>query len=65
MRITGGGGVKRVTKRRPLVTGYSEIIGNVEFRTPSNSKAFSIYDLLNAPESNMVTPTGLEPVLPA
>jgi hypothetical protein len=38
------------------------IFRNEGFRTASNTKAFSIYDLLNAPESKMVAAKGLEPL---
>ena len=35
------------------------------FGNPVCARAFSIFDLLNAPENQVVPPTGLEPMLPA
>ena len=40
-------------------------IGNGEFRTPINSNAFNVLELLEMDESQVVPPPGFEPRLPA
>ncbi len=38
---------------------------NGEFRTPLNTKAFNVLELLGKDESHVVPPPGFEPRLPA